>query len=64
MAGDQGEVNADLATHISLLAAPIFAALLARADPPDMIADAEWQEMAMKIALALARKLWDGALAA
>jgi len=51
----------ELATHISLLAAPVYAALISRA-PPGKIGDDAWQEQARTIALALARELWHKAI--
>jgi hypothetical protein len=51
-------MNRELAEHVSLIAAPIYAAMLARAEPREVIGDREWQDTAMSIAIKLAHKLW------
>jgi hypothetical protein len=51
-------VNRELAEHVSLIAAPIFAALIARAAPPQMIGDPDWQKQAHAVAINLAHDLW------
>lgn len=56
-------MNSDLATHISILAAPIYSALIARAEPPVSIKDDEWHGIARIVAIGLARQLWEATLA-
>jgi hypothetical protein len=51
-------MNHELAEHISLMAAPIYAALLMRAEPREVITEREWLEAARKLAIRLARALW------
>jgi hypothetical protein len=55
----------DLATHISLLAAPIYAALIisARVTHTGEPNDADWRRAMRAVALNQARLLWDDALA-
>jgi hypothetical protein len=51
-------VNRELAEHVSLIAAPILAALIVRAPPTQMIGDPEWQKQARSVAINLAHDLW------
>jgi hypothetical protein len=55
-------MNDELATHISLLAAPIFAALIATS-PPETVNDEAWRAMARIGAISMARELWEATLA-
>ena len=54
-------MNEDLATHISLLAAPIFAALIADGRVRD---DQAYRALAAITAIRLARELWKATLEA
>jgi hypothetical protein len=56
-------VKQELATHVSLLAAPIYAALIARADAHGDVADEEFRGMALIAAIRMARELWEATLA-
>jgi hypothetical protein len=56
-------VNDELAAHISLLAAPIFAALIATS-PPERVNDEEWRAVARIGAISMARELWMATLKA
>ena len=51
-------MNDELATHISLLAAPIFAALLQRGSVIDL-EGSEWQKTARAWAIRQAQQLWE-----
>ena len=51
-------MNHDLATHISLLAAPIFAALLRHGSVADL-EDPKWQKEARAAAIRQAKRLWE-----
>ena len=53
----------DLATHISLLAAPIFAALLRHGSFADL-EDPKWQEAARAASIRQAKRLWEDTLEA
>ena len=53
----------ELAEHITILAAPIYAAFIAKASVP-LIETEEWQQDARAAALRQARLLWDEALEA
>ena len=55
-------MNEELATHISLLAAPIFAALIATS-PPESVNDEAYRAVATIGAIRMARELWEATLA-
>lgn len=67
MEADEGHrddaVNEELATHISLLAAPIYSAMIARS-PPAGTVSVEWHKRARAEAIERARELWIATLAA
>ena len=54
----KGSPMDDLAAHISLLAAPIFAALLRHGSVADL-EDPEWQKKARAAAIRQAKLLWE-----
>jgi hypothetical protein len=51
-------MNRELAEHVSVIAAPILAALIVRASRRQMIGDPEWQKQARAVAINLAHDLW------
>lgn len=54
-------MNSELATHISLLAAPIYAAMLTR-KPDGTVFDRAWHDSARAAAIAFAIELWKATL--
>jgi hypothetical protein len=57
-------MNDELAAHISLLAAPIYATLIARPKPPSDVTDEEYRGLAIIAAIRMARELWEATLKA
>jgi hypothetical protein len=55
-------MSPELAEHISLLAAPIYATLIARPKPPSDVTDEEYRGLAILAAIRMAQELWKATL--